>query len=175
MDRRNQFHSESKQNTIENYKWLSASIKKHETVITDLSRRKSKSERASSVAQLVKGLLCMQCPKFISQHCLKLATEVRACNPSTWDVRAEWSRVQGHLQLNNTSGVCIRHCLKKQKERKGAGDDSWVEHWLFFQMTQVWFPKPRWQLTTLGTPVPERIQCPLALEVTAHTTGRQNT
>lgn len=100
--------------------------------------------QASSVAQLVKGLLCVQCPDCTSQHCGKLATEVHTCNPSTWDVRAEGSRVQGHLQLNSTFDVYIRHCLKKTK-KKEARDDSWVTN------TGCSFRWPRFESNPCGS------------------------
>jgi hypothetical protein len=48
---------------------------------------------------------------------------VQVCNPSTWEVEAEFSKFEGHLSYV----VCLRPawstCLKKiaKKERKGAG------------------------------------------------------
>lgn len=39
-------------------------------------------------------------------------------------------------------------CTVKENNRTGV-KVQWVEHWLLSHMTQVWFPAPSWQLTTI--------------------------
>lgn len=49
---------------------------------------------------------------------------VHACNPDTWEGKAEGSQVQGHFELRSMFEASLRHYVSKYKivfkERKGV-------------------------------------------------------